>query len=258
MNEVWWVNAFAGEGAGGNATCVVFDDDPQSKLNRANVAQALRAPDTAFVRQGREALEIEFFSPFEGAMAFCGQGFIAADAVLRRARTVSGPIEFRARTGVVMTRVVEGASPKSAFEIPRAQIQLIDSTEHLGDVVDSGRRRSFRRMNLAELDALQMDPAQVMQICKQHGLTGLCFYAAKSESEICLRVFTISLAGKEDAATGGAVAGLAVLVPRGSWIVRQGSGGPLTRGELHLDSQTQEQIISVGGRVEFVAKGSLV
>ncbi len=255
MNEVWWVNAFVGNGAEGNATCVVFDSPVQNERDYAAAARALRAPDTAFINIQAKNVSIRFFSPWEGEMAFCGQGFIAADSVLRRAYGLAGRIEFLSQTGNVTTLAFENSPGHSWFEIPRNRIQSSAGPEHLGTIIDSGRRRLFRRMEPEQLKTLQHEPAEVMHICKENQLSGLCYYAYCNEKEVDLRVFTVSLDGKEDASTGGAVAGLAALLPRTKWKIRQGSGNAQSRGELLLDNQTDEDKISVGGRVDLIANG---
>jgi predicted PhzF superfamily epimerase YddE/YHI9 len=77
---------------------------------------------------------------------------------------------------------------------------------------------------------------------------------------VAMRVFTTSLGGKEDVATGGAVAGLtAVLTAENPQLkltsrclsVEQGRGGPETRGRLLLEIKDG---VKVGGRVRLVGQ----
>ncbi|PJZ84029.1 PhzF family phenazine biosynthesis protein [Leptospira harrisiae] len=258
MSSVWWVNTFVGQEAGGNPTCVILDDFDEVTRSRASVARALRAPDTAFIKRASAGLTIKFFSPLEGEMSFCGQGFIAADAVLRQATKVAGPIEFLTTDGNVRTFAEPGDGALSWFEILKSQIRIDSGPRHLGHIVDSGRRRAFLQVDSAELENLNLDSSEVIRTCTEYNIKGLCFYAYERRDVLRLRVFTVSLGGREDISTGGAVAGLAPLIPSGKWLVQQGSGHFLNRGELRLNNNIETDSISVGGCVEFVAQGNLL
>lgn len=243
MSELWWVNAFVGEGAGGNATGVVLGDVP----DEVTVARALRAPDTVFV----DGQSLRFYSPYEGRMAFCGQALLAADAVLR-ARGQQGPLDFHTDAGPARTHAHDGAS---WFATPRARTRLLEVGPH-GALVDSGRLRAFVRLGrAAEVEAVSVRPDEVLARCAALGVSGLCWFALEDEV-VRLRVLTVSLLGEEDAATGGAVLGLAALLPPGRYVVEQGSGHPLRRGRLLLDARADE--VEVGGVVSLIARGALL
>ena len=244
MGELWWANAFVGEAAGGNATGVVIGPAP----DEAAVARDLRAPDTVFV----DGDVLRFYSPYEGRMAFCGQALLAADAVLR-ARGQQGPRSFTTDAGPARTHATGGAS---WFSTPRERTFLVEVGPH-GALVDSGRRRAFVRLGCAaEVDAVAVSPAEVLARCASLGISGLCWYAVEADV-VRLRVLTVSLLGEEDAATGGAVLGLAALLPPGRYVVEQGSGHRLRRGRLLLDARAAD-VVAVGGVVSLVARGSLL
>ncbi len=264
VTHLFRANAFVGPEAAGNPTCVVIEDVELSERDRHDIARELAVPDTAFVYRTRavEPWSVRFYSPDEGEMSFCGQGLIAVDAVLREVAHAprDTPITLVTRIGVVRTR---SAANTHWFDVPRDRIRRCDGdispatlAKALTDatpapVVDSGRRRLFHRCHDgASLNAIGIAPAAVVAFCGTHNLTGLCFYTLLDRNRIALRVFTISLSGREDASTGGAVLGLSVLLPPGEWMIDQGSGGRASRGLLLLDSSSLEGEISVGGRVE--------
>ena len=269
MAGLWWVNAFVGPDAGGNATCVVMETDQGSAIDRAGVARALRAPDTTFVAPGARPDEwrVRFFSPDEGEMAFCGQALIATDAVLRAvgASAPRVPLRLSTMAGPVSTRADE-SSGLTWFTSPRALIQrraggalapLVGGAP-APVVVDSGRQRLFQRLERADdIEGVRLEPDEVLRLCDRHDVKGVCFYAQAGAAGIALRVFTVSLAGREDASTGGAVLALCALLPQGLWTIAQGRGRYLGRGALMLDSASSNDEVSVGGRVELVARGGL-
>lgn len=261
--EAWLLNAFCGEGAAGNATAVVFEE-PGQEDQRWAVAQSLRVPDTVFVRPtGPEAFSLRFFSPQEGEMTFCGQGIIAADQAIRR-KAGNSASELRLDTPAGLVRST-AESDVSWFRVSRSDVCERSCPSELAGiwpgcpcaVVDSGRSRVFVRLDAgADLQATHVEPTQVLELCSTHGLSGICFYVPGVD--VNLRVFTVSLGGREDASTGGAVAGLARLLRPGRWMIHQGSGSRWSRGELQLDSISHESEIAVGGRVEPVLAGRLL
>jgi PhzF family phenazine biosynthesis protein len=275
MTEVWWVNAFVGPDAGGNSTCVVLEGSEPLDADRWAIAQSLRTPDTAFVAHEPrdQTWDVRFFSPYEGEMAFCGQGLIAVDAVLRASRAQDlwkDTIVLSTQAGSVSTRLDKTVEQRSWFDVDgeriRASSARIDVSQILQTasavppvIVDSGRRRLFQQLErVVDLQAVAVDPDEVLRFCREHQLMGICLYSLSDEARLALRVFTVSLAGREDASTGGAVLGLAALLPRGIWSVEQGHGHLLSRGSLMLDSTSSESHVAVGGRVHIAAVGQLV
>ena len=261
--EAWVLNAFCGEGAAGNATGVVFEE-PGQEDRRWEIARSLRVPDTVFVRPtGPEVFSLRFFSPQEGEMSFCGQGIIAADQAIRQKTGDSTPeLSLDTPAGLVRSTA---ESDVSWFRVSRSDLRDRSCPSELAGnwpgrpcaVVDSGRSRVFVRLGTgADLQETHVEPKDVLELCSTHGLSGICFYVPGDDVE--LRVFTVPLGGREDASTGGAVAGLARLLPPGRWMIHQGSGSRWSRGELQLDSISHESEIAVGGRVEPVLAGRLL
>jgi PhzF family phenazine biosynthesis protein len=271
MHDVWWVNAFVGPAAGGNSTCVVLEELECSAAERAEIARSLRAPDTAFLsRTPSGGWAVRFFSPEEGEMAFCGQALVAAHAVLRALGTASREqaLELSTSVGVVTTKADPVEPDVSWFAVARDNVRVIGRPNLASSVplapgaepviVDSGRARLYRQLERSEdLAAIAIEPDAVLRLCAELDVKGICFYARKTSTTVGLRVFTISLAGGEDAATGGAVLGLSALLPPGDWTIEQGSGRVLNRGLLRLHARPASAEVAVGGAAEIVARGTL-
>lgn len=272
MHDVWWVNAFVGPAAGGNSTCVVLEEFECSAVERAEIARSLRAPDTAFLsRTPSGGWTVRFFSPEEGEMAFCGQALVAAHAVLRALGTArrEQPLDLSTTVGVVSTKSDPVEPDVSWFAVARDKVRVVGTPDPASSlpldagaeaiIVDSGRARLYRPLLRSEaLASMAIEPDAVLRVCSELQVKGICFYARMSGSTVALRVFTVSLAGGEDAATGGAVLGLAALLPPGDWTIEQGHGRVLNRGLLRLHAPSGSAEVAVGGAAEIVARGTLV
>lgn len=125
-------------------------------------------------------------------------------------------------------------------------------------IVDSGRTRLYRSLLRSDaVTSIAIAPDAVLRLCSELEVKGICFYARSNGATVALRVFTVSLAGHEDAATGGAVLGLGALLPPGDWTIEQGHGRVLNRGLLRLHAPSGSAEIAVGGAAEIVARGTL-
>jgi PhzF family phenazine biosynthesis protein len=272
MHDVWWVNAFVGPAAGGNSTCVVLEEFECSAVERAEIARSLRAPDTAFLsRTPSGGWTVRFFSPEEGEMTFCGQALVAAHAVLRGLGTArrEQPLDLSTAVGVVSTMGDPVEPDVSWFAVARDKVRVVGAPDPARSlpldagpeavIVDSGRARLYRPLLQSEaLASIAIEPDVVLRVCAELQVKGLCFYARTSGRTAALRVFTVSLAGGEDAATGGAVLGLSALLPPGDWTIEQGHGRVLNRGLLRLHAPSGSAEVAVGGAAEIVARGTLV
>lgn len=271
MHDVWWVNAFVGPEAGGNSTCVVLEELECPAAERASIARSLRAPDTAFLsRTPGGGWAVRFFSPEEGEMTFCGQALVAAHAVLRALGVArrDQPLAISTSIGAVSTKGDPAEPDVSWFAVAPDSIRIVGKPNLANLVplapgaeaviVDSGRARLYRQVERWEdLAALAVEPAAVLRLCSDLQVKGVCFHARTSGPTVALRVFTISLAGGEDAATGGAVLGLSALLPPGDWTIEQGHGRALNRGLLRLHAPSGRAEVAVGGAAEIVARGTL-
>jgi len=261
-----------GPAAAGNSTCVVLEEVEGSAAERTEIARSLRAPDTAFLsRTPSGGWAVRFFSPEEGEMAFCGQALVAAHAVLRAMGVArrEQPFDFSTTVGVVSTKGDPVDPDLSWFEVARDKVRVVGKPDPERSlplspgaeavIVDSGRARLYRPLlPSADLSSIAIEPNDVLRVCSEFQVKGICFYARSRGPKVALRVFTVSLAGHEDAATGGSVLGLSALLPAGDWTIEQGHGRALNRGLLRLHAPEGSAAIAVGGAAEIVARGTLV
>ena len=280
QRELWQLLVFRSESARGNPTGVLLGPPISGGTDGQSIASRLGFPDSVFVWPGTNCWETRAFSPSE-ELSFCSQALIGASAVLRRAGSVptAGSISFLAGDCLVQVNSA-GWGPQDVhwLEMPHAQISVQRSRSSLSEylhlptgtrpeiVLDAGRRRVYRLLDSLEaLKAIAVSPDQVMRYCLSAGIHGICFLSVDSEDSIALRVFTASLDGQEDSATGGAAAALPEYLlqlgigrPAGHvWLVNQGAGPLHRRGSLWV-RRDADGGVQIGGCVQFVARGMLL
>jgi predicted PhzF superfamily epimerase YddE/YHI9 len=265
-------SVFVSERAAGNPTGVIVGVRFTSEIEQG-IAQMLGYPDTVFLSPKHDdgCYESETYSPSE-AIAFCVQSLLAAGSTLELAREESCPITFRVRGRDVQVFADVDAVPGRYWVRMNENRRLADlAPEAVRDsigvasrvqVVDAGRRRAFVRLeSLSALEAIEPTPASVMRFCRQQQLHGLCAFVLTGARDIALRVFTTSLDGREDAATGGAVAGLHQCCPEVArdadrpWRIEQGTGLRHRRGTLYLRAGSAG--VFVGGVVQQIMRGTI-
>jgi len=155
-----------------------------------------------------------------------------------------------------VARLRSGANVGARWEALSASLQVPANEQA---VVDSGRVRLFVAVD--DPSTVHLPPAEVIAFCAEHALSGVCVYHQNAEGDVRLRVFTVSLGGAEDLATGGAVLGLSRLIADGNEpiAVLQGDGSDAWRaGQLWLRHRAHEDAVAVGGRVQLVSHGQLL
>lgn len=228
-----------------------------------SIARSLGYPDTVFlgVARGGSAWIADAYSPAE-MLEFCVQGLLGAAAVLRHSGRASGPVEFVTNRG--RYRVYRDANDMEWLHLPKSMFlrdmikvnerELSSYGEGKAILIEAGRRRIFLNAGTERaLCQIRIGPERVTDILRSYDINGLCFYAP-NESGAAMRVFTSSLSGREDNATGGAAASLALLLsPNSDRIlqIEQGSGAPTGRGLLF--AKRSENDLFVGGYVSGVA-----
>lgn len=270
--DFYSVVAFCSEEARGNPTGVVLWTGPEDAARQQRLAADLGLPDTVFLTPVEpRRWRARFFSPAE-PLTLCVQASLAAHAVLREGGAVD-PLVLDTPAGPVRVRALEGGpADVSWMEFPRASVKARPSVapvrEGLGlalpglvreSVIDSGRVRLFCELSdLGVLEALEPPPPTVLRYCRTERISGVCFFVRTGPDAVALRVFTTSLDGGEDAATGGAVLGLAALLPGvGSVQVSQGRRPFHQRGHLLLRDDPRNDFIAVGGATRRIAVGRL-
>lgn len=242
------LSVFGGAGATGSPTGVVLlDEAPRTEAAQAFAAR-LGVPDTAFVWKDGGRWRARFFSPME-ELSVCFQALLAVAHVVGELRS---ELLFGERVVAVERQdgrwwvrlgagdVVERGSLETPFGV--------------GRIIDSGRVRAFVRVEAARFEALEWLPSEALSWLRAHSLSGVCLVDAGVSGRVRLRVFTSSLGGNEDVATGGAVAGLPLVLGPGRHLVEQGRAS--TRRGLLL-AQGNGETVSVGGEVLSLINGTL-
>ncbi|MEI2385869.1 PhzF family phenazine biosynthesis protein [Breoghania sp. JC706] len=263
------VNVFGGAGARGNETGVLFiEGGAPDPCHMQSIARHLDLPDTIFLDFDPRAREWrgETYSPHE-RIGFCVQSLLAAAAALRRANKVTAdavvPINVGGRRYRIEATPGDGvlewvALPHRHFEARKVAIRAgerlcLPSFAGAPMRVDAGRRRIFVEMSTPrDLDDIDIAPDLARALLAANDVDGLCFYARLSLSRLRLRVFTTSLDGGEDRATGGAAASLAHLVgfgTAGRLTVLQGAAGAHRRGLLMVKPAAGSDGVVIGGAV---------
>jgi PhzF family phenazine biosynthesis protein len=253
-SEFWQVLVYCSDSARGSPTGVVFPGRDLISDQYQAVASSLGYPDTVFLTPspGNSDWLARSFSPAQ-ELSLCTQALMAGFRVLPRRnaitsathilfRTPSGPIEVSElipdRKDVAWLVGPYQVLDRRVSKSPLAAIEALASAEEI--LIDTGRTRLFQELPDADrLSALALRPTQVMDYCAKEEIHGICLFAHTGEREIRMRVFTTSLDGGEDIATGGAVMGLlpyfqkkGAELPAGCWSIHQGFGARHQRGTL--------------------------
>ena len=270
VQPLWWGRVFTAEGRGGNHTAVLPPGPAgEPHADRAAIAAALNVPDTGFVlddASGRTLMRT--FSPVE-ELAQCAQTSLAAVVALDLPEGVAHPV--RHVEGEELHVYREGQVCWARRETDaRARLQETRWPEFVHADPDPHRppvivRQARSRMHLGcadagQLEALQIDPADVLALCAASGTNGLVLAAPLTAGVLRVRVYTTSLAGTEDCATGGAVLDVGRLEAqhgvRGDLLAIQGPDAPQQRSHLHLRI-AGPHAVELGGRVLTLARGTL-
>lgn len=258
MTERLWVGrVFVRDGIGGNHTGVVLD----ACAEPAALATALGFPDTAFVGRhtGRFAA-VRTFSPQE-ELVQCLQTTLATPVALGASDGETWQVRHPVGALDVQVERVAGGWLCWAVDTDTAgepvRVEDLPGWLRGTDVhrVPQGRSRLYARVR--DVGALPtFDAADVREVCRAHDCTAVVFFAEAAEGSVRTRVFTTSLGGREDAATGGAAAGVGVLLARehrtGRFEIVQGPAEPAMQGHLLLSLDRQRH---VGGRVLTLLTG---
>ncbi|GAA2229368.1 hypothetical protein GCM10010430_06610 [Kitasatospora cystarginea] len=266
MTEVhaWWGRVFAQGSPGGNHTVIVLPG--VQVVDRAAVAARFAVPDTGFVTgvHGNE-ITLRTFSPVE-ELAQCLQTSLAALTALgvpegerRLVRHERGEQLELYREGAV-TWARETAPGSLALEhTDWPNFVMAEPAPGSGPVIlrQARSRVHLRCADAKQLDGLDIRAADVLELCARTGTNGLVL-SAPADDGLRVRVFTTSLSGREDSATGGAVLGVGRLTAldgvRGDLAVVQGPAREEQQGRLHLRLTGRGEVL-LGGTVESLMTG---
>ncbi len=251
MNEVPFqlISVFGSRAAAGNPTGVVLGRPSSSEAAQA-IAGRLGCPDTVFVWKEAERWHTRFFSPLE-ELSVCYQALLAAAYVVG-----DSPCSFvlGART-LAVERDEAGAW---AVQTPRASLLergTVETPFGPGRIIDAGRVRAYVLLDLERFQEATWFASEARSWLDAQQLGGLCLVAPLDGGRARLRVFTTSLGGGEDVATGGAVAGLPLMLGNGRLELDQGLGPFARRGALWVCSD--DRLVRVGGATKWLIRGVL-
>lgn len=278
MQEFWLARVFFHENIAGNLTGIIFSDSPVTPESCQALAHRICLPDTAFIWPSVGEVPMHrTFSPHE-ELRFCTQTLLAAAAVNATIfdSNKSARFEYDTAEGPV-TVLTEGDGLWWVNAIPDPAQTLIDlsvlhrlgiSDEYIGGTVciaGIARRRLYIPLHSTEeLYKLRLSPSDVISTCVELGINGICLFVVLRSDHIALRVFTTSLAGSEDAATGGAALGLISYDQHYSLglsetiRVDQGHIESFQRGCLYVQQSRKSGQVRLGGFVDVLSNGSLV
>ncbi|AKC38481.1 Predicted epimerase, PhzC/PhzF homolog [Mycolicibacterium phlei] len=261
---LWWGRVFVDGVVGGNHTVVL---NPGAVTDPAVAAQRLGVPDTAVVVSSDErGVLLRTFSPVE-ELGQCVQtslaSIVALDLPSGRSHDVrhltTEPLQVEREGDLVWAHSgsTDADSHEEASTTPR---WLVEQIGH-ADAVRVGGTRPRLLVRCDDINALSgavVPAVAVRNLCTESRLNGLVIFGVH-EAGVRVRVFTTSLAGAEDTATGGAVMSVASLLRRegvrAEIAVRQGGTDLTQHGHLRLRIDDR---IALGGAVLTLARGRAV
>lgn len=265
MTAFWLGRVFGTDDGGGNHTAVLPTAADPSLL-----ARSLGFADTAFVTaRTTTTVAIRTFSPFE-ELALCIQTSLAVPVALGGTDGQTWQVEHpAAAVSVTLTKAGGAWECWASHQVDEhvGEPEPIEGTAPglmAGDLVRMIRLPRARNRLYAELVGEEAvtrltapHPSTVLQMCGAQDCSGLVYFARVDDRTIRTRVFTTSLAGREDVATGGASMGLGALVDVGSQTteVLQGPAGIGSRGRLLL--RRDQGRLLIGGLVHPLAAGQV-
>jgi PhzF family phenazine biosynthesis protein len=98
--EYYLVNAFTGENALGNQTCVLMMDDISDTVKLQSLAKDFNLPATTFLKKTKAGYDVRWFSA-DMEIGLCGHGTVAATWVLTQVVKESKKVEFKYNDGTL-------------------------------------------------------------------------------------------------------------------------------------------------------------
>ena len=274
MGKFWLARVFYNDGISGNLTGVIQLESEVEKEQGQSIATRLQLPDTAFI-WGNQSIQHRTFSPYE-ELTFCTQTLFASAAVQYGQSIGFARFQYETAAGTASV-FTQGdgfwwidASP----DLVRPYLNLavlkkfgIPEGALAGEICIGGVGRQRLYIPLATADdlySIHLIPEMVMQVCTELGIAGISIFAKISSDYILLRVFTTSLAGNEDAATGGAALGLIGYNQYCSYglsstvRVDQGHRESTGRGCIYIKKNLENSCTLLGAKVDVLTEGTII
>lgn len=118
----------------------------------------------------------------------------------------------------------------------------------------------MRLESVEAVDAVVVHPTQVLDLCAGHRVSGLVVSSPVLDRRVRVRVYTTSLRGAEDSATGGAVVGVGIIESldgiTGDIVATQGPHDLAKQGRLGLRLDGP-YAVGLGGEVRTLVEGDI-
>jgi predicted PhzF superfamily epimerase YddE/YHI9 len=254
-NPFWLGRIFCLNGIGGNLTAVV-----QGECTRQRVASRLGVPDTAFVDSISKIIQIVTFSPYE-QLEQCIQTSLAVPTALQILENEVW-VSHAGQKPLLITRsnslTWTGVSHLQSGVLERADFLRFAGAQDFNrpTIIRAARSRIYVECPThRSLDELRLERTSALVEMGQTHTKGLVFYYVE-DTIVYVRVFTSSLEGREDEATGGAILGVGRVMAQsgqlGKYSVIQGQSD---RGYFRMEVESER--VNLGGEVLTLATGLL-
>tara|TARA_B110000046_G_scaffold174140_1_gene197553 strand:+ start:310 stop:1104 length:795 start_codon:yes stop_codon:yes gene_type:complete len=126
--EYYLVNAFTGEKALGNQTCVMLLDDISDTPKLQSLAEDFNLPATTFLKRTAAGYDIRWFAP-DIEIGLCGHGTVAATWVLTKVIEESSKVGFKYNSGTLTGELSDDVVILEANSIDNEQIVIPDHVQ---------------------------------------------------------------------------------------------------------------------------------
>lgn len=228
MIDVFLVNSFTKNGAGGNPAGVVLHADSLSDQEKLKIAQAVGYSETAFVSQDNKAdFEVSFFTTTD-EVDFCGHATLAAFSIMQQEgmitegqylqRTKAGllAVTIEANGHIVMEQKLPEYLGVLSYEVISELIgldaELLASTQLPIEIISTGLPDIIVPVPSGYLDKILVNELLASDYCKKHDVIGIhAFELCENNTQLTAscRNFAPLLGIPEESATGSASGALA-------------------------------------------------
>ena len=200
--EYYLVNAFTGENALGNQTCVLLLDDISDSKKLQSLAKDFNLPATTFLKKTGNGYDIRWFST-DMEIGLCGHGTVAATWVLTKVLGESDKVEFKYAEGKIVGGVSDDFVQIESAAFENEQIVIPDH-------VQAGFSRKVRGyFKTANKDIVLLDSEKTVQTMKPNWKVllradtfGYVITADSEKYDFVSRTILPFVSSQEDQATG--------------------------------------------------------
>ncbi|WP_249332046.1 PhzF family phenazine biosynthesis protein [Pseudoalteromonas rubra] len=226
--NVYLVNAFTEQGAGGNPAGVVLQADGLTDEQKLAIAQSVGFSETAFVSAASDAdFTVTFFTP-AAEVDFCGHATVAAFSVmLEQGLITQGHYEQSTKAGQLGVTIEPDGHIVMAQNLPQnlkrfdyteisaligLDTSVLASTQLPNEAISTGLADIIVPVPKGYLDQIKVNDKALSDFSRQHNVIGLHAFELCYEGEAFTarcRNFAPLFAIPEESATGSACGALA-------------------------------------------------